>query len=274
MQISECNPFLRAAMIQPSVLEGNEPRIAYDHRIFYLLEGSGSVILNQTAYPLREDHLLCFGMDTEYYFVGKLKVIVLNFDLTRTHAHQKEALTPVSREEYDDSLVFDRTRLEGISDLLIMKGDTHLRESLLELVDVFLSGDTYSDAQCSAMLKRILVNLLQRKENSNNERTTLTKRIHSYIRANAADISGNIDLGEHFGYHPIYLASLFKQETGKTLHSAILEEKLRLACRWLAQTDRSVEEIAFATGFSSRNHFCTAFKKHYQKTPLEYRSDV
>ena len=32
MKISECNPYLRAAELQPAVLEGQGARMAYDHR--------------------------------------------------------------------------------------------------------------------------------------------------------------------------------------------------------------------------------------------------
>ena len=66
---------------------------------------------------------------------------------------------------------------------------------------------------------------------------------------------------------PIYLCAVFKQKTGKTLHQVVLEEKLLLAEHWLCLTNRSVEEIAFEVGFSSRNHFCTAFKKRFGYPP-------
>ena len=45
LEAAECNPYLRVAMIQPFVMEGDELRIAYDHRLFLILEGEGELIL-------------------------------------------------------------------------------------------------------------------------------------------------------------------------------------------------------------------------------------
>ena len=87
----------------------------------------------------------------------------------------------------------------------------------------------------------------------------------------AAELEDNAAVGEAFGYHPVYLAQLYREHTGTTLHRAILENKLELACRWLTHTDRSIEQIAFDTGFSSRSHFCTAFRRRMGMTPKAYR---
>ncbi|MBE6577928.1 MAG: AraC family transcriptional regulator [Ruminococcaceae bacterium] len=36
--------------------------------------------------------------------------------------------------------------------------------------------------------------------------------------------------------------------------------------------EHTIEQIAFDSGFSSRNHFCTVFKKHFGISPMSYRS--
>ena len=101
----------------------------------------------------------------------------------------------------------------------------------------------------------------------------LIERVRRYIHLYAAEITDNRALGEEFGYHPVYLAQLFHRHTGKNLHSAILEARVELACQWLTRTDHSIERIAFDTGFSSRNHFCTVFRKFMGITPGTYRSN-
>ena len=84
-----------------------------------------------------------------------------------------------------------------------------------------------------------------------------------------AEIVAGVDIsGEQSDTYPV-----FKKITGKNLHHAIFEERIRLSCKWLTQTTRSIEDIAFSTGFSSRSHFCTIFKEHTGVSPLKYRSN-
>lgn len=42
MDFSEINPFLRFAQLQPTIIEGNRYKAAYDYRIFYILSGTAA----------------------------------------------------------------------------------------------------------------------------------------------------------------------------------------------------------------------------------------
>ena len=124
----------------------------------------------------------------------------------------------------------------------------------------------------SALLKRLLAELLYEESNEGDGADRLIARVRQHIRLYASEITGNEALGQAFGYHPVYLATLFRQKTGETLHHAILAERIALAKQWLTRTDHSIEEIAADTGFSSRSHFCTAFKSFTGISPRRYRA--
>ena len=272
MQLCECNPFVRAAQIQPAVLEGASPRIAFDHRIFLILDGTGRIYISGNEHPLRPNDLVCFPTDTEYYFRGKMKVAVLNYDLTRAFQNQRTPLTPVPRESYDPALRFDPTVAEGFETPTVLSADETEREAVMQTVAAFVSRSPYADARASAELKRLLSLLLERRVTVRDPGARLVEKLLLYVRSNAAEIRDNADLARVFGYHPVYVAALVKEKTGKTLHRTILEERIRLACRFLRSTDNTVEQIAFDTGFSSRNHFCTVFRRIQGVTPLAYRT--
>ncbi len=272
MKLENCNPFLRSAQIQPAVLEGKGARKAYDHRLFYILEGTGSLLLEDRTLPLTPDMLLCWPFGVGYHFQGKMKVVVLNFDLTRKEAHRKTPVCPPDAAEFTPSQLFDTTLLDELTQPLICSDGARWREDILHLVHVFSRKDATSDALGSALLKKLLVELLHRQENAHDATDRLIECVHRYIRLHATEITGNHELGRAFGYHPVYLATLFRQKTGKSLHRAILEERISLSKRWLSLTDHSVDEIAESTGFSSRAHFCTAFKKFTDLSPLQYRA--
>jgi AraC-like DNA-binding protein/mannose-6-phosphate isomerase-like protein (cupin superfamily) len=272
MKLSECNPFLRTAQIQPAVLEGTSPRMAYDHRIFLILEGEGFIYISGITHPLRKNSLICFPPEKEYYFRGKMKVAVLNFDLTRAFQNQRKPLTPVPRESYDFASRFDMTMADGLESPVLLLTDEIERTAILRIISAFVSNSPYSDARTSADLKMLLAEILDSQTKDNGLENRLVEKILLYVRSNAAEIQSNAMLGNALGYHPNYIASVVRKKTGKSLHRILVEERIRLACRYLRSTDHSVEEIAYETGFSSRNHFCTTFRRITGTSPLSYRN--
>ena len=119
MKIADCNPFLRVASIQPAVFEGGELRAAYDHRIFYILDGTGELVLAGNVIPLQPDTLLFFAPRTPYYFCGKMRVAVFNFDLTRVEARRTEPICPPPVAALDEALTVKARVSKIISFLLI-----------------------------------------------------------------------------------------------------------------------------------------------------------
>lgn len=274
MQIQRINPYVRAAQIQPAVLEGRGERKAYDHRLFYLLEGDGEFVLEGTPYAVRPDTLIFIPPAVGYRFRGKMKVAVLNFDMSRQADIKTEPICPPPEEEFSPELLFDSARAEGFEYAFLLVGNDFLREGTLSLVRVWNERGEWSDTASSAALKTLLAEILQWKTPKKDPEQLLCERVQGYLRLHAVDVRDNGALGERFGYHPVYLGEVFRRKTGKTLHEAILSERLALAKRWLLQTDTPVEEIALDTGFSSRSHFCTVFRKETGTTPLRYRREA
>jgi hypothetical protein len=60
MKLQNINPYLRAAMIQPAVFEGESVHMAYDHRLFYVLEGDGVLMTKDDTQKISADTLLFF----------------------------------------------------------------------------------------------------------------------------------------------------------------------------------------------------------------------
>lgn len=270
--LSRINPFVRAAMIQNTVMEGNCARIPYDNRIFFVLDGNADLVLNGKIIPISENTLIFLGLQDEYFFKGKVRAVVVNFDMTMDCYDRKDAICPVPAEIYRKEAVFDTTAAEGFECPIVITVDANLRNEAEKLVQTYVSGGTFCDTLCSAIMKKILADILISLQGHKDKQTLLVDKILLYIKDNAAVIDSNEYLGKVFAYHPVYLAELFKAHTGRTLHSAILEEKLRVASRWLVYTNTPVERIACEVGFSSRNHFCTAFKKKFGCTPTAFRN--
>lgn len=271
MKLQDINPYIRAAMIQPAVLEGGCLRCAYDHRLFYILEGSGIMLTGSVTLELVPDTLILFRPGFGYYFKGKMRVIVLNFDMTRSASNRRKPKFPPPEAEFDRSQLFDTEAAEGFETLFIKRDGGYFRDVLLEMVSAYHPDDPLADAVTSGMLKKLLAELAGSTLPKTDAVSTLCMQVKQYIRLYTPQIGCNDDIGKHFGYHPVYLAALFKEKTGESLHHAVISERIRQAKQWLTHTDCTIDEIATGVGFATRSHFCTKFREVTGMTPSEYR---
>ena len=79
------------------------------------------------------------------------------------------------------------------------------------------------------------------------------------------------DIADHMGYSKEYLCRLFRSETGKTLHSYIIANKITEAQNMLRYTNYCIAEISENLGFSSVSHFHRSFRSLTGITPHAYR---
>ena len=70
------------------------------------------------------------------------------------------------------------------------------------------------------------------------------------------------------------LEARFKNELGHTIHHEIHNERLKLACSFLANTEMAMNEIYKECGYPSLQYMYSVFSKVKGKTPKQYRKEV
>ena len=73
------------------------------------------------------------------------------------------------------------------------------------------------------------------------------------------------------GLNAVYFGRVFKRETGMRPMEWLNQRRLQLACQHLANTSKTVTEIAEACGFASPFYFSRVFRKHFTQSPQHYR---
>lgn len=68
------------------------------------------------------------------------------------------------------------------------------------------------------------------------------------------------------------LIRLFKNFLNTSPHSFLLNVRLQKSAQLLKHSSLSIEVIAYSVGFKSVAHFSQAFKRHYNLSPSQYRS--
>lgn len=79
------------------------------------------------------------------------------------------------------------------------------------------------------------------------------------------------DLSKQLVISPKKLTRGFRLVFGDTPYCYHRKLTLRRAASMLLETERTVSEIAYMSGYSNPSNFCTAFKRCYGMTPLKYR---
>lgn len=78
-------------------------------------------------------------------------------------------------------------------------------------------------------------------------------------------------LSEKYKIHPNLFCYYFRKITGKPFKRFVIEKKLEIAKYMLANTQKSISEIAKETGYSDVSNFNRFFRKFTGISPAEYR---
>ncbi|MBE7063344.1 MAG: AraC family transcriptional regulator [Clostridia bacterium] len=73
------------------------------------------------------------------------------------------------------------------------------------------------------------------------------------------------------GYEKSAFCRIFKQATDTSFHQYLSQYRIKMACMLLAESDKTVSEVAEKTGFGELKTFCRVFKQIMGMTPSEYR---
>jgi len=134
---------------------------------------------------------------------------------------------------------------------LLLKG---LIYQILHLLDAHFSVPKEGDKRADASLPLIAA-------------------ITEYIDANLNNDLALDKLAAAFHLSYTHLCRLFKKETGSTIHSHIVEQRLNKAVKLLMFTDKNIRYIVDACGFPNQKSFSASFKNKYGMTPKRYRDE-
>lgn len=102
---------------------------------------------------------------------------------------------------------------------------------------------------------------------------SLPSEITAYVEKNYKDDITIKHLAKAFGYHPSYIAHIFCDQLKVPFRTYLGSVRSEYAATQIKTTNKSLTEIAYESGFNSLNTFCRCFKKHFAKTPSQYKKE-
>ncbi len=106
------------------------------------------------------------------------------------------------------------------------------------------------------------------------ENTELILNAVNYAKQNATDNGITVEtVAKNAGFSIDYFSRIFLAHTGFTVNAYIGYIRLKQGAFLLRTTDKSILDIALEIGYDSHEGFTKAFKKYYNITPSEYRTE-
>lgn len=220
------------------------------YELEYITAGTGTVYINDTAYPLRPNTLLFLSpVDFEQIHVEtELSIINLAFS--------NELIMPKILAWLSKGVViYDYPAT--LFDLLVheeQQQDGWYYHKYVQLVNSILIDVVRSatDSKPAVDSSPILVAL-------------------HYMNLNFKDPITLDQVSRHVGLSPNYFSALFAQKMHTNFKSYLTDLRLNYAAKMLVISKFSTAEICYASGFNDFSNFSRAFKKKFELSPSEYR---
>lgn len=147
-------------------------------------------------------------------------------------------------------------------------------ERLTELFHRYL--DDQESGRLSVEQSRLLIGLMLLEIQSPEAKTSpseenLAGRAHRYIATHFAREVHAGEISAAVGCHPDYLSRIFRKVYGHTMSEAIHQKQITEARRLLRESDKNIDMIAAACGFSEPRYFRKLFRQYQGMSPRTYR---
>jgi Response regulator containing CheY-like receiver domain and AraC-type DNA-binding domain len=100
---------------------------------------------------------------------------------------------------------------------------------------------------------------------------TIIDKVVQFIKLHISEDITRDQLANYVYLNPDYLTRIFKKQTGKSISTFILDERMKIAGQLLASTSISVSLIANQTGYTNFSYFAKVFKRYTGYNPVKYR---
>ncbi len=266
------DPYIRYFFITDKYFCSSVNMYADDYRLFLGVKDGCVLIIDEKRIPLTKDTVAIIPPKTFYRLEKESpsQIMIINFDMDRTHAHT-DPLSPIPATDYKKESEFSLLSPKPFDKLLLLNNQA-LAQSLNEIYAEYTHQAPYYDELVSAEFKVLLIRLARMCREETNYPKYL-EDILKYLDKNFNKNPSNNDIAIQFGFNPNYLSNIFKEYTGTSLHTYVLNKKATYAKQLLAATDMPISQIAEEAGFSNQNRFTEFFKNRFGFSPSEYRKN-
>lgn len=272
MDISQFNPYVRYIDKRRAGSEYKEPVAAYDHRLFFVSSGSLKIFLSDRETKLSEGQSIIIppGVGYRLFPENESEYYVLNFDFIFDSAlTQLKPLCPDTLSRFRPEKIISPKTCELFP--LTLSCAVGSSEKFNTMLLHFAKKEYLYSEYVSALLKAFVTEAIIYTRYDRTPESI--KKLIAYLNEHYLEPLSNSDIAEAFSFHPNHLSRIFKEYSGRTLHSYIIELRLQKANKLLLTSDIAISELSEMCSFDSCAYFIKCFRKHFGVSPNRYRAE-
>lgn len=236
------------------------PAIRPNYLLHVILDGCGTYEVNHQQYHLhRGDCFLIHPNETTVYTA----------DSTNPWSYAW-----VSFDGYEISSILENTEFTSLQGNHYTCKPNHTDEfidRMLALVDTAATGH-HNEYESLSLFYGLCATLYSSTEKANNpnEETYLLTAYNYIIRNYMNDIKVQ-DIAHEVGIDRTYLYKIFRKLENCSPKQFLTNLRIKASMNLLADSQYSITQVAYYSGFQDSTSFCHHFKKHTNMTPRQYR---
>lgn len=278
MKFSEIKPYVRfARVLTLNKMSGFSTYVAYDARLFYVLNGEGIIAVGGRQIKMKKGAALIINSGVEYTIKSpenSVTYAIFNFDFTYDNCHINMPVLPAFKNSYQPKKLVSHIEFKDnagkiLNTFFYVEDAKTIEKKALNIVSEYKQMLFEYELSNSCQLTEILIELL-RVGYVAPSKEGLPRAIIEYISKNYASDITNKSVAEKFGFHPNYLSALMKRVVGMSLHQYLIHIRLLHGAELLETGDFTISQIAEKTGFCDIYYFSRCFKNKMKETPSEY----
>lgn len=212
--------------------------------IHYILSGKGILRIRNKEYHLKEGQLFSIPpMEPAYY--------------------EADAEDPWSYVWID--FVNNQTAPYFFDDIVI---------SAPSLRSDFLDIKNYSDHENTGKLHvaNVLNDIAEKLTSQKSNDAALVQNAVRYIHQHYVSTGLSVaEIADKFNVSRYVLRSAFTNETGLSPVQYIIQHRLKMACRYMVESNIPPSAVFYSVGYASYSHFAKIFRKHIGISPSDYK---
>ena len=259
----------------PSYLLVSKPLVSFpahahiEIELFYCTKGSYDIIINRKKYTVSSGELAIIGSMVSHEVLDNSNNLLSNCVFLEIGPTMLgKYFEPIKNQSFPNP-IFDLKQEKYLTLYNLFNETATLCKNSSDFSSLLIKGNIY----------KISAHILK-EFSSENSGTNTPKRLNfvntiekalDYIHNNYQEKLSIKEVAENCGYSKSNFCKIFKTITGDTFHNVLNNQRIKLACVLLKNSNYSIEDIACKVGFIDSKSFCRIFKKHNGISPGQYR---
>ncbi len=242
------------------------------YELTYMIKSTGIRYVGDAMHPFQRGDLVLVGKNLPHSWKTidtkneEVKCVIIQWDETLlSDWTQKPELTAIKTmlENAAQGISFDYTTSISLERKFLSIVDQNPFDRLITFLNILHTLATKSTMQ-------LLAGPGFNKALSSKESYRVNV-INNYIKDNIHHQNSLKDLSEKLSLSKEAFCRFFKKTFDKTFSNYVNEFKITIASKLLIETDLSVSEIGYKSGFNNLSFFHRQFHRHKRMTPKLYR---